>query len=286
MKRRGVDSVSVGWRRVVRSAWVPSAALALLVAFAPPTASHAQSNEFTHQYQTWLAANVHGPLTEDWYLQGDVQYRAFEDVTPQALLVRASLLHRLRADMFLGAGYAWQPTWRSRGLRDYVDDHRIYEQWQWEVVDAPSGLRMQLRTRFEQRLRHPTSTLEFGLRARQLLRFVLPVDSARRFMFILWDELFVNFMDSGGSPHGTDETGAIEYTPRWAHAGFDQNRVFFGVGFQLEPGVARLEVGYQNQWFRRPQSSAGDLMGHTGLVSLVLHWSLPSPVVADATGTR
>ncbi|MBX7192011.1 MAG: DUF2490 domain-containing protein [Sandaracinaceae bacterium] len=248
------------------------AAFVSAMALGTASGASAQTSDFSHQYQTWIQFNFMGPISGDWFFQSDVQYRGWDNFSPQAFLVRGALLYRLMDNMYVGLGYAWQPFWRQRDLVDWYDDHRIYEQWQWEITEPSTGIKLSLRTRFEQRFRHPQEHFEFGLRARQQVRLVFPLTTDRNLMLIVWDEIFVNFTDSGHSTLGQDGMGATQYSPQWQYGGLDQNRAFLGVGYQFIPSVLRVELGYQNQWVRRPNRMDGDLMGHTGLLVTTINW--------------
>lgn len=232
----------------------------------------AQSSDATHQYQTWTQLSLMGPLSGDWFLQSDVNWRMWDDFTPQAGIVRAGLLYRVMPHMYVGVGYAWQPAWRQRGLLDYFDDHRLYQQWQWEVHEHHSGIKVQLRSRFEQRLRVVEGHGELGLRLRELVRLTVPLTDDKALMLIVWDELFVSATDAGQSTLGVDGSGSPRVSAQWQFAGFDQNRAFVGLGYQAVPGTLRLELGYQNQWVRRPGHPGGDLIGHTGMLVGALSW--------------
>lgn len=245
---------------------------ALGAALATGGAAAQTAPDFTGQYQTWLAFNYQGPLRGNLFLAGDVQYRAWDDFTPQTVIVRNALLYRPMEGMFVGGGYMWQPAWRQRGGEGFVDEHRLFQTFQYQYTHAGTGIAVQFRTRLEERFRHPSEGMEFGLRARQLVRGTFPVTGDRRLYLVAWDEVFINLTDSGHEPDGTDGTGATQYTPRWETVGFDQNRAFAGAGYQLVPNALRAELGYMNQYVHRPGNAAGDLMGHTTLLQFYFAW--------------
>ena len=68
-------------------------------------------------------------------------------------------------------------------------------------------------------------------RPRQMLRFMHPLDFEPRLSLIAWDEFFIraNSTQFGGQ------------------SGFDQNRVFAGLGWTFNKNV-RTEMGYLNQY--------------------------------------
>lgn len=238
-------------------------------------AAHAQEHPaFTQQYQTWLVVNHQGSLGGRFSLVGDVQYRAWDDFSPQAVLLRNAVLYRVAEGLQVGLGYLWQPAWRTPGLTNFIDEHRIFEVLQYQYTHAGTGFSLQLRTRFEQRFRHPQDDVEFGLRARQLVRATYPLTHDRRLTVVAWDELFVNVTESGHEAVVGNGTGPTTFTPQWQFTGFDQNRAFLGLGYQIVPVVLRVELGYMNQYVRRPNnpSNGGDLMAHTTLLQLFTTW--------------
>ena len=249
-----------------------AAKLASLTALAATMAFASSAAAQDSRYQSWLAVNYQGPVALGGRLQlvGDAQYRAWDDLTPQAVIVRNSLYYRLMDGMFIGLGYMWQPAWGKADFGDFVDEHRIFETFQYTYTHADTGLQLQLRTRLEERLRHPESDVEFGLRARQLVRVLMPVAVSRRLSVIAWDEIFVNLTNSGHESAGLNATGARAYTPQWEYAGFDQNRAFVGIGFQAVASLLRIELGYMNQYIHRVDKP--DVVGHTTQLQLFFNW--------------
>ncbi len=240
----------------------PIAAL-LALSLSALHASTAQAQErpsITHQFQPWLVVNYQGPLAGRLALVGDVQYRVWDDFTPQQVLVRQALVWWFTPRLFAGVGYAWTPSWRGRDATSFLDEHRIYQVLQYQYTHPATGFVLQLRTRIEQRFRVSDPGVEVGLRAREMVRALLPVAIDRRLSVVAWDEVFLHVTDGGG-----------DGSPQWAFAGFDQNRAFVGLGFQVVPAV-RLELGYLNQFIHRPYNPAGDLMSHTGLLQAFTAW--------------
>lgn len=249
-----------------------AATLALGSTLLARAASAQTAPDFTGQYQTWIAFNYQGPLRGNLFLAGDVQYRAWDNFTPQAIIVRNALLYRIMDGMFVGGGYMWQPFWRKPDGESFTDEHRLYQTFQYQYTHAGTGIAVQFRTRLEERFRYPAGPVEFGLRVRQLVRGTFPVTSNRRLFLVAWDEVFFNLTDSGHEANGVNAMGVAQYSPQWETVGFDQNRAFAGVGYQFVPNVFRAEIGYMNQYQRRPGNAAGDLMGHTTLLQLYTNW--------------
>lgn len=216
---------------------------AFSAALAPEPARAADPSE--HRYQSWLAGFVHGPIGRDVWLWSDVHLRMYDSFEPAAVLVRPGLSYRARPSFFVTAGYAWTPSFnqdpapRSWGDIEFVDEHRAWQQLLWTPSDEDTGFAAQVRARFEQRFR-PADGGGTGLRLRVLARGQVPItrgrDAGRDWIFVTWNEAFVALDDAG-----------------WGQTrGFDQNRLFVGVGWHVLPKIVRVELGYTNQWLSRP----------------------------------
>lgn len=120
-------------------------------------------------------------------------------------------------------GYAWIPTVPDDGSTTH--EHRV---WQQLIGNIPLGerLTLQSRTRFEQRF---ASGGGLGLRLREFVRLSVATERPERPRLALWDELFWGLNDT--------DWGAV--------SGFDQNRLFVGVGLPVSHG-GRVELGLLN----------------------------------------
>ena len=58
----------------------------------------------------------------------------------------------------------------------------------------------------------------------------------------------------------------------YQRAGFDQNRLFVGWAFAAVPGNLRFELGYFQQWIRRPNTPAGDALNHAAMLNAFVNW--------------
>jgi hypothetical protein len=232
---------------------------ATLAALAPAPARAQEALD--EQYETWVGMFITGPIHGDLFTISDLHYRAWDDFSPHWVLIRLGVGLRLMDGMFAVLGYAWTPSWRARDAEGFTDEHRIWEQWQWEIRDAPSRFRFQLRTRLEQRFRTQIP-LDVAVRLRQFLRLSIGIDRDERVWFVLWDELFF----------GLNDAGAGELREPYQRAGFDQNRLFVGWALQAVPGTLRFELGYFNQWIRRPGNPAGDAVNHTAMLNAFVSW--------------
>jgi hypothetical protein len=127
------------------------------------------------------------------------------------------------------------------------NENRIWQQLLW-TPSTPFGP-ITSRTRFEQRF---TRNPDVSYRLRQMVRMAYPLDFAPGFMLVGWEELFLN----------VNSTGAIT-------AGFDQNRVFAGIGYAIDENI-RAEAGYMNQYIYRDTTE--DLMTHVLSLGLFLNY--------------
>lgn len=215
----------------------------------------ASAQGVTHVYHTWFGLFTQGPIVGRLYFQGDFHHRVYDDFSPYWSLVRPGVGVRVAPGMLVTLGYAWTPSWRAAGvsLNERVDEHRVWEQWQYELPLPRIPVKLQLRARLEQRWR-PASGDDLGHRLRGMVRATIPLRG--RWVLAVWDELFVTFND-------TD----------WGQrAGFDQNRLFVGPGVWALPGTLRVELGYLHQLIRRAAHPNGDLSNHAVALNTYLSW--------------
>lgn len=231
------------------------AAFLLGIALTSTSVAEAQEDAIEDRYQTWLALFAHGPIHQDLWLWVDVQPRFFESFEPAAALVRPGLSWHALGPLWLTAGYAWTPSWRQPpeprgwGQLDFTDEHRVWEQALLSLTHDASGIAGQIRVRAEQRFRGD----DVGFRLRVFLRLSVPLVRDRSLYFVLWDELFTPLNDT-----------------TWGQrAGFDQNRVFVGLGWQAVPGTLRLEFGAASQWIVR---EGRDTANTIGAINAFLSW--------------
>jgi Protein of unknown function (DUF2490) len=237
-----------------------------------PDRAQAQTTDFTHAYQSWFQFTFQGPIHQDLFFQADLQYRGYDDFSPALLLFRAALAWRPLDGMLLGMGYAWTPGFRAHEGGGFFDEHRIFQNWQWELLHRETAIRFLMRFRVEERFRYPTGAAEVGVRIRQMLRLMVPLTTDRAVSLIAYDEFFLDVTESGHSPAGLDMMGNDTFSPAWEAFGYDQNRAFLGLGYQFIPSVLRLELGYMNQWIRRPDNPGGDAMNHIAVLNTVINW--------------
>lgn len=216
--------------------------LVLLLLFSLPV----RAQEWVHEPHSWFGLFSGGPLAGRFVGWFDAHGRfGFADPAQTFVLLRPGVGYRVRDDMTVYLGYLWAPVWRDG--RQTLDEHRLWQQWTWDVA-FESGVKLQLRSRFEERL----ASGDVGLRFRQMVRAqTAPLHSL--FMLVIWDEVFLAFND----------------TRFGQRAGFDQNRLFLGVARSLNKQL-RVEGGYFNQVLDR--ADMPDLMRHAAMLNLYVGW--------------
>ncbi|MFM2302363.1 MAG: hypothetical protein RLZZ84_2099 [Pseudomonadota bacterium] len=212
---------------------------ASLMASAPALA--AQEDE-----QVWLAQFSTIEVGDKVLLFSDVQFRLTDGADRLGqVLVRPAVGYRITPTDTLFLGYAYVRTEPLNGTP--TDEHRMFQQALVRIAGKPDKVIVTGRTRLEQRWLEGRP--DMGWRLRQQVRMDAPVGKGVN--AIVWAEPFVNFD-----------------TTTWGQrAGFDQLRVFGGLGLPLAKGIA-LEAGYSGQYVNRFKMA--DRMNHIGSLSLTL----------------
>ena len=146
-------------------------------------------------------------------------------------IIRPALGWQVNEQTSVFAGYDWIPNLPARG-EEFIE-HRSWQQLGWSRSFDP--LTLALRSRLEQRFLDTGD--DMGWRFRQLFRVQHDLPNSRHFTLVGWDEVFFHLND----------------TDFGARAGFDQNRVFVGLGLKGRPNSRwRTEIGYLNQFINLP----------------------------------
>lgn len=215
---------------------------ALLATGAPARADTA------HDTQVWTAASLTGRLTgrEQGATSG---VSAWLDLHARRTgagvigIVRPALGYRFSNTVSAWAGYA------AIGLFDDVPENRAQEHraWQQGLFGVPLGaLTLQVRPRLEERFREGQSDVAF--RARLFVRANVVFAPDVPVLLATWTEPFFHLNDAAWGPRG----------------GFDQNRLFLGIGIK-GPASTRVEAGYLNVTVSRP---VGPSIAHNVAVNL------------------
>jgi hypothetical protein len=212
---------------------------ALLVAL---LTSNAARSETIDDAGLWLAVFAQGDVQPDgplkWWYDGHARFLDDADGFHQSI-VRPGLGWSLTENAAVWIGYGWIQTSPPAGRT--FDEHRIWQQTTWSRDYEP--FTFALRSRLEERFLETGD--DVGLRFRQLVRAQHNLPQAPLLTLVAWDELFLNLND----------------TDWGAESGFDQNRLFLGVGWRPTPDAAwRTEIGYLNQTIHNP--AAPDRSNH------------------------
>lgn len=217
----------------------------------PAVAVSAGAQEDFHSWGAVLATGAIGQPSADlrYWLEGQGRFNDDSSRFNQGIL-RGALGKAVGARAVLWGGYAFIPTEPPGAANDTVE-HRIWQQLTWQAPGPIAGLSLSSRSRLEQRFVDGGD--DTGWRVRQLIKATRPLDSAGRLYVSIWDEVFLNF---NRTDWGADD-------------GFDQNRIFAGLGARLAPGWV-TEIGYMNQYVARPGRS--DASNHILSMTLFLNF--------------
>lgn len=176
--------------------------------------------------QVWTAAFASGPVEEGGrvlvWIDAHARFREDGDQLDTTIL-RPGVGWRVSPRLDLWAGYA-NVTLRRPGPDG--EEHRAWQQATYPIAEVGGG-RLTGRTRLEQRFREGGD--DTGWRLRQFVRWSRPL-AGPDVAVVVSNETFIAFND-------TD----------WGQRdGYDQNRAFIGLGWQMHPRF-RLEGGYMNQ---------------------------------------
>jgi len=214
-------------------------------------AAQAAADEDFHTWGAIVATGALGAALADtrFWIEGQGRFDDDSSRFNQGI-VRAALGHALGPRAVLWAGYAYIPT-HPQGRGNNTVEHRPWQQLTWRAAAPFAGLTLSTRTRLEQRF--VEGGVDTGWRFRQLIKLTRPFVTDERVYLALWDEVFINL-------NGTD----------WgAGDGFDQNRIFAGLGIHLAQGWV-TEVGYMNQYIDRNRRA--DASNHVLSLTLFLNF--------------
>ncbi len=160
-----------------------------------------------------------------WYFELQGRTRDGIDDMDQ-LLVRPAVGFDLTPRSSLWAGYGYTPSYPPDG--EVLQEHRAWQQYLWVGRLRRPALQLQWRSRLEERW--IAGNGETAWRYRQFARLTRQLGArAGGPTIVVWDEVFVHMNDTARTV-----------------SGFDQNRLFAGVGLGVGPR-SRLEIGYLNQ---------------------------------------
>lgn len=208
------------------------------------------ASAYDHQTEEWFQVTATGPVYGRLLAFAELQPRFGEnpqtgDADVRAFIARGALGWQVMKGWTLWQGYGYTPVYDPDR-----DEHRFFQQ---STVDWMTGpFKSQWRARLEERLlQHEQET---SVRLRNQLRFVYPLPRFPDWGLVAADEVFfdLNSVKSG------------------SRAGFDQNRLFLGVSYQVNKHV-RVEVDYLNQVVNRTPNKE-DVLRNSVFMQVALGW--------------
>jgi hypothetical protein len=212
-----------------------------LLAVSPPIASGQIQDT-----GLWLGGFSQGgfqlPALEDtaarWWFDANVRYLG-DDFELFQTVIRPGLGYQLNEEQSVWLGYAW--------IGEDIPDLRFHENRMWEqwlLTQNWGDTNVVIRSRLEQRW--VSLGTQAGWRFRQMVRVQRPVAGNPDLLWVAWDEVFFHLND----------------TDWGARTGYNQNRLFIGLGRRPRPSSRRrTEVGYLYQQINVAEDGA-DLSNH------------------------
>ena len=215
--------------------------VALTCALMLPYISTAQSSDFGN----WLIYIGNKKVNSKWNIHNEVQYRNYDAIGDlEQLLLRTGLGYNLSENnhnLLLGYGYILSQNYiaDTQNKMD-VNEHRIFQQF--TSKQNVGSVSLSHRYRFEQRFVES----DFKMRLRYFLAFKVPIikteTSPSKLYLSAYNEVFLNTQSDV----------------------FDRNRVYGGLGFQLNKNV-RIEAGYMSQLFENSSRDQFNLITFVNL---------------------
>jgi hypothetical protein len=206
-----------------------------------PYISIAQSSDFGN----WLIYIGNKKVNSKWNIHNEVQYRNYDAIGDlEQLLLRTGLGYNLSENnhnLLLGYGYILSQNYiaDTQNKMD-VNEHRIFQQF--TSKQNVGSVSLSHRYRFEQRFVES----DFKMRLRYFLAFKVPIlkteTSPTKLYLSAYNEVFLN-----------TESDV-----------FDRNRVYGGLGYQLNKNV-RIETGYMSQLFENSSRDQFNLITFVNL---------------------
>lgn len=205
--------------------------------FSSPVPAAADINDF----QTWGAVVATGslksfnPAWKNFKYWAEFQGRFGDDTSRLSqVMVRPGIGYEINPNSSVWVGYGWIPT-DDPFTKTPFNERRLWQQFSWK--DSYSFGTLSSRTRFEQRWA-PRVGDDTAFRLRQMLKISSPLSQAPAYSLVASDEYFLNLNDTDWSPK----------------SGFDQNRLFLGIGYNFDKN-SKTEIGYMNQYINRSNTS-------------------------------
>jgi len=197
---------------------IPAIALVALALCASPARA-------VEDGQVWVPIQARVTLNDRFKLWLEAQQRIGGNGMRQEIL-RSAIGYYPKVWWGLYLGYGWQPS-----FNDFRNENRIYQESL--LTNRLGSLRVYNRTRLEERFIEDVQGV--SIRMRHMLRLVHPLWQSKHWFLAAQEEPFFTFNDRTNGPIG----------------GFDQNRAYAGIRYQMTPVVA-FELGYMNQYLNKP----------------------------------
>lgn len=203
----------------------------LLILILLGVSSLAHAEDTIEDGRFWLTLSHDYHINDKWRLNLHLQPRwRHEGDEFDQIIYRPGIYYKVAPGLSFGMGYGYILTHLTNG-------GNTHEQRLWEDVIYQTNLTEDIkflsRSRLEQR--HLEGRADVAHRFRQMVRFAVPTQLISGLSAVFYDEYFVNMNDAS-----------------WGvHKGFDQNRAFLGVNYQLNKHM-NADFGYLNQYVNRP----------------------------------
>lgn len=195
---------------------------ALIIVLMLPLFSQGQDSNFGN----WLIYIGNKKLNQKWNIHNEVQYRNYNAIGDlEQLLLRIGLgftFNENKNNLLFGYGYILSENYiGNTDEKVVINEHRIFQQF--TSNQKIGSVKLGHRYRFEQRFVEG----DFKMRFRYFLSLNIPLSKENNTYYLsAYNEIFLNTKT----------------------AIFDRNRVYAGLGYNLNKGI-RIEAGYMNQFF-------------------------------------
>ena len=175
----------------------------------------------------WIYLSQTTKLFNQFSLFTEEQLRSEDKIKYAATtLLRAGITYKFSKKHSIGAGFTYKGDREyntRKGGYDYMNENRIYEQYQFDMKSGRTEL--QLRTRLEQRFIKEDGIRDFSQRARLLLSAQIPVwankDFSKGWYIVLQNEVFTN----------------VQHADKVNSSFFDQNRLYTSYGYRFNKHI-------------------------------------------------
>lgn len=194
-------------------------------------------------YQIWGLLFFHKKITGNFSGYFELQPRFGDNASEfDRLLIRPALVYHLNKRSSLWGGYLAMPIYqRNKGL-----EHRYWSQFLYNQKLGRFGFSS--RSRLE--LRDIPDVKDWAVRFRQMARLSGPISQNETLYWTAWNEIFLN----------------LNSTSRGPQSGYDQNRLFLGIGKKLSNAIS-VEFGYLMNHVNLPTKTP-DRINHTTLLMI------------------